>query len=1139
MRPAHVSLLFVTALVIGFPTLFATGQTAAPPSAASRASPGATQTQPPSTTTCLQVDMSLMAMKAEGCPAVSVAVTAPSATQTATTFSYRVGNGQWESVSPSDKKVRIENLAPNNHLVLFATGDCTKPQQCSPSGLMVQTAIPDPTTKAFQPSWHQLLRWDGDNKQLVISDLDDFFTSNPSLRVVINGRAVIDELHENQTLNDKKLEQKRKWAGKPLNPESDLAVEIYPVPDGCRDFFPDVKKARLDIINIPATLPTDQGPANGIFVGSPKIFDTFALKQKLATTASQLAAINPFSQAQITAQYGTLQGIVRDTSYLAAQVTTSPTPSIVTTTTAPTASNQITQNQANQPVTTVVATCPAGYYPTIITGSTAVSCAPETNPTAGSVTGTQTTTTQNPATNQSVLTLTGPTAQVQTTIPSLSGTVPTAPTPNPLTPPSNVGVSAADMLDEQTRLSAQLATLQMLLQGAVSDQLLLSHQRAYGVRAQTTVGFPISVETPRVYHGAVAEVRVLVLPHADQSTSQPITIVNLLPSEKTYNVAKVTSDNKAFGAGVAMQLVSFGLTTGKSKDRMYLAKDTDTVALQYPPAGHSPAEDFSDDSECADLPTRVKNHYAGYDFNSAVMFGWQFRPVLGADAVAAGLRTGFAQLAFPQPDVLAFSPEVWVQTRWRRYEQKKHLAGDVYQESCHWQKLNDPVSFINPVVLKDVQVTDEGQGMLRFHASGDLFSSTGQVRSGSLNVAPQYFDGYSLEYFEHATDVLANGDVELLDEAMHGYPMVIPTKSGPDHCRMTGVKLAALPMADGNSYMQLEYDRPNYKPDPHKDGPQHPLVLIGTDVYGLRDKPLSANINDPNALLDSACQPAGSGDSLSTHCTFSFFAPTDSIRSARNFLVRDPAWDSQGVVGTITIDPTFTKIEAASKPAKDDDADSDELPKKCLPKLTCKQLEKKQKQAKKDAAKPSWFLLSGTNLSALDNAQTLIDDAPANFCGFEVGCIQILTDEADGSSKHVPWTYVNVASNSEVWIKASKNITGVHVFWSRDGRPASEWDLAIKKDDKQAITADPAVLYETDSRAVTFKGADFSNVKEVYFEGKKLDLVDKPTKSKLIVQVTSAVTAKFGHKELTTQVPDDKDKTKMKTLALPIEVVKH
>lgn len=1082
-------------------------------------------------------------------------------------FWFRVSDQMWQK-GPDSGKLSIEYTSVD-HFILVASGDCDSrdASKCFPLALLVQTAVSPKdendtknkdqndtnNKKDLVPFWKPLLRADGEQFQ-VTNDFDSFFQNEPQLRVVINGNiSVIGELMPStgrptaeqlsKDLDKQAARQKHSWAGKLLDPESDINVRIYSIPDGCRNFIPvdQLPKQPIDEINIPANRVLDQSSENGIALGGPKIFDSFVLKQKLANTVSQLASINAFSQAQLTAQVGALQGITRDTSYFAAQLTTSPTPGI----------SDIANSATNQAVTTTAPSgtgiqtisnaCPAGFIPTAVTGSspTSFTCVAGTGTSA---LPTQTTTTVNPLTNQVVTTATQPTQQVTTTIPSLTGTVPTAPTLNPLSPPSNVGQSASDTLDEQTRLNAQIITLQMLLQGASSDQLLLTHGRAIGERSQTTLGFPISIDSPRQYMGAVAEVRVLILPRGRVVTSQPVSIVNLLPSEKVYNVAKVTSNAKQFGAGVALQLVSFGFTTGKSKDRLYLAKDTDTVAVQYPVAAGLSGLSLSDlpSDECGNLPTAEDNFdpAGNYYFTSAVMFGWQYRPVLGASAVAPGVRTGFAQLALPQSDALAFDPEMWIQTRWRKYDQKKQITGSVREESCRWRKLPDPVSVINPVVVKDVRVSDEGGGMLRFHATGDFFSSTGQVRSGSLSAPPQYFDGYSLEFFKLATDVLANGDLQLLDEAMHGYSLVTPVKN-PEACRITNPSLSALPRADGTSLMELKYDRPNYKPDRDKDGPQHPLLLIGTTIYGLRDKPLQPLRK--GALFDSACQYWA--DDNASHCKFKFVAKTEDIAAAENFLVRDPAWDSQGVTGSIKIDPTFTKIEAVAKPAaKDDTGSTDDFIPGCT---TCQEKKEAQRKAKEAAGKkaketkkpspPTWFLLSGTNLSLLESAETLNSDVPVNYCNCEKGCLQILEDGVNGV-KNVVAANIKVASDSKVWLRLDEP-AGLHVFWSRPDRSTSEWELSLKVD-KTAVTGDPAVLYETDSRAVTFTGADFSKVTAVTFEGTALAIPVPVTKAKLVVQVTSTVTAKFGHKELLALAGAD-DNGKPKYIVLPLDVVKH
>src|ERR1035437_6704992 len=58
--------------------------------------------------------------------------------------------------------------------------------------------------------------------------------------------------------------------------------------------------------------------------------------------------------------------------------------------------------------------------------------------------------------------------------------------------PPPPGVSSADILTEQVELNAQITTLRLLLQGALSDQYVIRHSRPVATRKQTTLGFTIT-----------------------------------------------------------------------------------------------------------------------------------------------------------------------------------------------------------------------------------------------------------------------------------------------------------------------------------------------------------------------------------------------------------------------------------------------------------------------------------------------------------------------------------------------------------------------------------------------------------------------------------------------------------------------
>ena len=201
------------------------------------------------------------------------------------------------------------------------------------------------------------------------------------------------------------------------------------------------------------------------------------------------------------------------------------------------------------------------------------------------------------------------------------------------------------------------------------------------MRDQVTLGFGVNITPPRQYKKAAAEVRVYIVPPTGQD---PVSVANLLPAEKTYNVARVTSHQDSFGAGVALSPISLGVSTGRSKDRLYLARDTDTVAVlyksdsvnySYVPSSYrfedkvSGITDHRSDS-CPDADPQFSEN--------TVLLGWQFRPVLGEPYVRPGIRQVFAQLALPVGGDDTYQPTVYVQTLWRDYDEKKGVLGAVF-----------------------------------------------------------------------------------------------------------------------------------------------------------------------------------------------------------------------------------------------------------------------------------------------------------------------------------------------------------------------------------------------------------------------------------------------------------------------------
>ena len=831
--------------------------------------------------------------------------------------------------------------------------------------------------------------------------------------------------------------------------------------------------------------------ANGIVVGAPKVYDSVALMGLRNTALTQMQAINPFVASAITGSYGTVQGVTRDVSYLNLQGQYAPP--------APPTVSSLSDNTA---------TCPAGYYPY---GASA--CAPIAS-----------------GTSSAPLTASGSTLTVTPAAP-LAPTIPAAPSYSAPATPGVIGQSSADSLVEQVQLSAQLQVYQLLLQGAQSDALFLQNSRAVANRAQTTIGFPISIDPPRQFRHAVAEVRILIEPFPSPTSSETpaVSIVNLLPSQKTYNVAKITSKQRSFGgAAVIEQVASVGASAGKSKDRLYLAKDTDTVALQYDHPSVHPLRSPLPDQALTGLQAAVRmqrldecdNAWFALDDadgraelddknsrDNSVLFGWQFRPVLGADYVAGGPRQVFAQLALPEAlGDRKFLPAVLVQTRWREYDEKRQVVGPVFHSSCTVTPIYDPVILEDPLRVHDTTWDDVGNGVLKIRAHGSFFSPAITMQNGNKTYPPVITDGHEIQFYAPAKDLLLNGELKLLSNAGFSTSLTIPS-TDPRGCRLDSTSMWAIPQADGTARVTMIV-KSGKKFEEQKIQP-HPLVLIGTDVYGLKEKPFQ----NP-----SFC------DSKDV-CLYHFTAPADSLRAAGSYYVRDISWSNSSLSSTIRFTPFMAKLslysQDSSKPAPES-ADA-----KIVVRIVNRQ---KTATPPKPASPPVTYMIAGTNLKYLTDQDVF--DMKVYMMG-----------AADGI---VP-TKLSVLSDSQALVTlpytpAGKSIT---LAWSPSHWPLNKeapiaWDLTLPgKEPPAVVAASPSFLYAGDSRTVTYTGVDFSNVQSVAFEG-ATSLPFKPSADNpqsMDVVVTSAVTKEPGHKELIATTRDSKGK--VSKVVLPIEIFKR
>jgi hypothetical protein len=206
------------------------------------------------------------------------------------------------------------------------------------------------------------------------------------------------------------------------------------------------------------------------------------------------------------------------------------------------------------------------------------------------------------------------------------------------------GPSASDLLNDQINLNYQIINLQMVLERALSDRLYHPCKEETQnpppqnptakdlncTRLQTVLGFNVTIDPPRVANDAVAVVEVTlkradgaqsaVSPESPNNKDNDLSLVAVIPQEKTYNAAALSSSSHAYSGAAVVNAFQVSGGYRKRNQTFYVYRDTDTLAY----------ERMTDGGE--------------------LVFGWMFRPVLGRRSVSPGLRQLFAVVSLPQID---------------------------------------------------------------------------------------------------------------------------------------------------------------------------------------------------------------------------------------------------------------------------------------------------------------------------------------------------------------------------------------------------------------------------------------------------------------------------------------------------------
>jgi hypothetical protein len=211
------------------------------------------------------------------------------------------------------------------------------------------------------------------------------------------------------------------------------------------------------------------------------------------------------------------------------------------------------------------------------------------------------------------------------------------------------GIGSEDLLTKQIDLSYKIFNLRMLLERSISDRLTSTED---GSRLQTVLGFNISLDPPKEKRDMAAFVELTI-----ETGDKPVSLVALMPQEKTYNASALSTKSNAFGGSAVFKVFTVGYSERRQGQNLYLYQAADTITYQRMP---DTTGDFPDIS------------------NEAPTFGWEFRPVLGQRSVSPGMKQVFAVLSIDKRDLdkVSTSLKVKVRTFWRKFSHKTSTVHD-------------------------------------------------------------------------------------------------------------------------------------------------------------------------------------------------------------------------------------------------------------------------------------------------------------------------------------------------------------------------------------------------------------------------------------------------------------------------------
>jgi hypothetical protein len=208
------------------------------------------------------------------------------------------------------------------------------------------------------------------------------------------------------------------------------------------------------------------------------------------------------------------------------------------------------------------------------------------------------------------------------------------------------GYDSETLLTKQIDLMYQRFGYQLFLERALSDRVIKGGKP----RLQAVMGFNIDLSPPEDAKNKAAFVEIEI----HEVDGESVSLVAMMPQEKTYNSFKVSTKSNSFGGAAAAKVFTLGYSERRSGQTFYLYQDADTVTFQK----------------------RENNS----SLNEMPKFGWEFRPVLGRESVSSGMRQMYAVIALPKEDGKVNTDKVKIsgsiRTYWRKYNRNSQTTDD-------------------------------------------------------------------------------------------------------------------------------------------------------------------------------------------------------------------------------------------------------------------------------------------------------------------------------------------------------------------------------------------------------------------------------------------------------------------------------